>query len=100
MVGAEQVTEFIKRGIWKFAKVYHAPATDIKIKFSLNDQRKVVFVTCHNNDPKHTVKLKDLIGDNIYNFLVEKYIKKILENLSHKHGITLNEINLMAGLGS
>lgn len=100
MVKSEQVLEIISKGIMRFEKPYDEKAENIQLVFSINDKNQVNYVTCVNQAPRNTVTLKDLIGNNIYNVLVNTHIKKLLEKFAQQNNLPKSDINLMAGLNA
>lgn len=93
-----RITDAIARGIHKFVKPYNEPAENIQIVFKLDSGGNVEFFTCVKQQLKNSVKLEYLIGKNIYNLLVKKHIKKLLQKFASQTGLHDDQVNLLAGI--
>lgn len=94
----DKITSIMVRGINKFVKPYNEPAENIQVVFKLDNGGKLQYFTCINQQLKNTVTLEYLIGKNIYNMLVERHIKKLLQKFAGQHGLADDQVNLMAGV--
>lgn len=98
MADIKQINDVIVKGIRKFTKPYGQPAENIQVVFKLDQDNKLQFVTCVNQQPKNSVTLQQLIGSNLYNMMVKSHIRELLERFGKQYPENKTEINLMAGV--
>lgn len=96
MIKPQQIIEVISKGIAKFAKTYDVPAASVQLGFRLDAKENMVYFTSIDDVPRNTVKLSDLIGNNIYNSIVNNHIKKLIQKFSVDSNISLARTNLVA----
>lgn len=94
----DKITTAIAKGIHKFVKPYAEPAENIQIVFKLDNGGNLVFFTCINQQLKNTITLEYLIGKNIYNMLVKKHIKNLLQKFASQAGLPDDQVNMMTGI--
>lgn len=98
MITPEAILGALYKGIVQFEKHCNATAERIQLVFILNADNQVEYQVWLDNEPWRTVKLKSVIGINVYNYLVEDYIKKLLLKLISEAKLPQNTIHLQAGV--
>lgn len=84
MVDKKDVDKIILRAISKFAVEYAETVDKIQVIFRLNQDGEVDYITCVNKKMRHTVKLKQLIGWNFYNGIVDDKICVLLNRVNQE----------------
>lgn len=97
MITTQQINAVIRKGLQRFEKPYQVPAEKIQIVFTLAEG-KVQYIMCIDQKRTNTVTLKQLIGANVYNPLVESKIKALLEKYSRENSAKAEGLNILAGM--
>jgi hypothetical protein len=96
----EKIEKKIRQGIAKFQNVYQLPADQVQIVFMLDEEEEVQFMTCVNNQLRHKVKLSDLIGKNMTNFLVRSHLTKVIKKFAIEQNSKDRSTNIIAGVNA
>jgi hypothetical protein len=96
MITYQNVQDVILKGLAKMAALYQVATPLVKIGFSLDEGGCVRYITYIGEQPKNTVSLSQLIGKNMYNFMVASHIKGLLQRFSVQHGCEQQDINILA----
>lgn len=96
MIADDEVRQILYAGICKYAKEYDEPAKNVQLIFLLNSKQNLMIKTCTDQKPKEEIKMRHLIGRNIYNFKVEGYIKRLLCRLADEQKMNRMDMMLMA----
>ena len=97
MISSDQIDKVIKKGLDRFVRALDKQLIRVQVSFSINHLKNVQYVINVDLKPVHTVSLNQLIGSNIYNGIVEKRIKQMLEKYISDNPDHQN-VNILAGI--